>query len=85
MIRRPLVIATSALSSLRDAMFGYSRGVVATNQVQPSFIERMFGKDVTMRQIQTTTTGVTQQECVQQRLIAAITVSCPNIIALLYS
>ncbi|KAI0003049.1 hypothetical protein BJV74DRAFT_568726 [Russula compacta] len=55
MMRRPLVIATSALSSLQDAMFGYSQGIAATNQVQPSFIERMFDKDVTMKQIQMNT------------------------------
>lgn len=39
-------------------MFGYSQGIIAANQVQPSFIKRMFGKDVTMKQVQTSTTGV---------------------------
>ncbi len=39
-------------------MFGYSQGIIAANQVQPSFIKRMFGKDVTMEQIQTSDTGV---------------------------
>ena len=39
-------------------MFGYSQGVIAGNQVQPSFIKRMFGKDVTMEQIETGETGV---------------------------
>lgn len=58
MVGRPLLIATSALASLGDAMFGYSQGIIAANQVQPSFIKRMFGKDVTMEQIQTSTTGV---------------------------
>ena len=58
MIGRPLLIATSALASLGDAMFGYSQGIIAANQVQPSFIKRMFGKDVTMEQIQTSDTGV---------------------------
>lgn len=58
MIGRPLLIATSALASLGDAMFGYSQGTIAANQVQPSFIKRMFGKDVTMEQIQTSETGV---------------------------
>jgi hypothetical protein len=58
MVGRPLLIATSALASLGDAMFGYSQGIIAANQVQPSFIKRMFGKDVTLEQIQTSTTGV---------------------------
>ncbi|KAH9045617.1 general substrate transporter [Lactarius pseudohatsudake] len=75
MIGRPLLIATSALASLGDAMFGYSQGTIAANQVQPSFIKRMFGKDVTMEQIQTSETGV-------DPFIVAITVSCLNITAL---
>ncbi|KAI9448240.1 general substrate transporter [Lactarius indigo] len=75
MIGRPLLIATSALASLGDAMFGYSQGTIAANQVQPSFIRRMFGKDVTMEQIQTSETGV-------DPFIVAITVSCLNITAL---
>ena len=58
MVGRPLLVATSALASLGDAMFGYSQGIIAANQVQPSFIKRMFGKDVTMEQIQTSTTDV---------------------------
>jgi hypothetical protein len=58
MVGRPLLVATSALASLGDAMFGYSQGIIAANQVQPLFIKRMFGKDVTMEQVQTSTTGV---------------------------
>ena len=58
MVGRPLLVATSALASLGDAMFGYSQGIIAANQVQPSFIKRMFGKEVTMEQVQTSTTGV---------------------------
>jgi hypothetical protein len=58
MVGRPLLVATSALASLGDAMFGYSQGVIAANQVQPSFIRRMFGKDATMEQIETGQTGV---------------------------
>jgi hypothetical protein len=58
MTGRPLLVATSALVSLGDAMFGYSQGIIAANQVQPSFIKRMFGKDVTMDQIQANDTGV---------------------------
>ncbi|KAF8268265.1 general substrate transporter [Lactarius quietus] len=75
MIGRPLLIATSALASLGDAMFGYSQGTIAANQVQPSFIKRMFGKDVTMEQIQTSETGV-------DPFVVAITVACLNITAL---
>src|ERR1700747_3921514 len=58
MVGRPLLVATSALASLGDAMFGYSQGIIAANQVQPSFIKRMFGKDVTMDQIQMDEAGV---------------------------
>jgi len=58
MVGRPLLIATSALASLGNAMFGYSQGIIAANQVQPSFIKRMFGKDATMEQIETGETGV---------------------------
>ena len=58
MIGRPLLVATTALASLGDAMFGYSQGTIAASQVQPSFIKRMFGKDTTMEQIETGATGV---------------------------
>jgi hypothetical protein len=58
MAGRPLLVATSALASLGDAMFGYSQGTIAANQVQPSFVKRMFGKDATMEQIETGETGV---------------------------
>ena len=34
-------------------MFGYSQGVIAALQVQPPFIRRFFGKDVTLEQIAT--------------------------------
>ena len=43
LIGKPLLIASSALASLGDAMFGYSQGVIAGIQLQPSFIERMYG------------------------------------------
>jgi hypothetical protein len=53
MVGKPLLIASSALASLGDAMFGYSQGVIAGIQVQPSFIERMYGiENVTLDQIQ---------------------------------
>lgn len=58
MIGRPLLITSSALASLGDAMFGYGQGVIAALQVQPRFIHRFFGKTVTMDQIQAGETGV---------------------------
>ena len=58
MVGRPLLAASSALASLGDAMFGYSQGVIAANQVQPAFIKRMFGKVVTLDQIQAGHSGV---------------------------
>lgn len=58
MVGRPLLIASSALASLGDAMFGYSQGVIAALQVQPPFIHRFFGKEVTLDQINAGMTGV---------------------------
>ncbi|KIL00300.1 hypothetical protein PAXRUDRAFT_130244 [Paxillus rubicundulus Ve08.2h10] len=74
MVGRPLLYMSSALASLGDAMFGYGQGIIAAVQVQPSFIHRMFGKTVTMAQIQAGSTGVDPWE-------QAITVSCLNITA----
>lgn len=58
MVGRPLLYMSSALASLGDAMFGYGQGIIAAVQVQPSFIHRMFGKTVTLAQIQDGNTGV---------------------------
>lgn len=58
MVGKPLLYMSSALASLGDAMFGYGQGIIAAVQVQPSFIHRMFGKTVTMAQIQAGDTGV---------------------------
>ncbi|KAL1946726.1 hypothetical protein VTO73DRAFT_14830 [Trametes versicolor] len=74
MVGRPLLISSSALPSLGDAMFGYSQGLIAALQVQPNFIRRFFGKDVTLEQIQNGTTGV-------DPYVQSITVSCLNITA----
>ncbi|ETW84265.1 major facilitator superfamily [Heterobasidion irregulare TC 32-1] len=74
MVGRPLLAASSALASLGDAMFGYSQGVIAANQVQPAFIKRMFKKVVTLDQIQAGHSGVNPT-------VLAITVACLNITA----
>lgn len=58
MIGKPLLYASSALASLGDAMFGYSQGVIASAQVQPSFIKRMYGHDVTLQEVQSGNNGV---------------------------
>lgn len=58
MVGRPLLYMSSALASLGDAMFGYGQGIMAAVQVQPSFIHRMFGRTVTIEQIQAGNTGV---------------------------
>ncbi|KAI0950586.1 hypothetical protein AcV7_009005 [Taiwanofungus camphoratus] len=76
MVGKPLLIASSALASLGDAMFGYSQGVIAAIQVQPPFIKRFFGKTVTMDQIREGDTGVDPE-------VQAITVACLNITALI--
>ncbi|OCH95987.1 general substrate transporter [Obba rivulosa] len=78
MVGRPLLIMSSALAALGDAMFGYSQGAIASIQVQPPFIKRFFGKDVTMAQIQAGDTGVNPE-------VQAITVACLNITAFISS
>lgn len=54
----PLLYSSSALASLGDAMFGYSQGIIAAAQVQPSFILRMYGSNVTLQQVQAGNDGV---------------------------
>jgi hypothetical protein len=58
MVGKPLLFSSSALASLGDAMFGYSQGIIAAAQVQPSFIRRMYGKNVTLQQVQNGSDGV---------------------------
>lgn len=58
MIGKPLLFSSSALASLGDAMFGYSQGIIASAQVQPSFIKRFYGQNVTLHQIQEGQDGV---------------------------
>ncbi|KAF6759508.1 general substrate transporter [Ephemerocybe angulata] len=78
MVGKPLLYASSALASLGDAMFGYSQGVIAAAQVQPSFIHRMYGPDLTLAQIQSGHTGVNP-------FLQAIVVSCLSITAFIAS
>jgi len=58
MVGKPLLYSSSALASLGDAMFGYSQGIIAAAQVQPSFIRRMYGVSVTLEQVQAGDDGV---------------------------
>jgi hypothetical protein len=58
MVGKPLLIASSALASLGDAMFGYSQGIMASNAVQPGFLKTIFGVDVTLEQIRDSSTGI---------------------------
>lgn len=78
MVGKPLLYSSSALASLGDAMFGYSQGIIAAAQVQPSFIRRMYGKDVTLGQVQMGQDGVNV-------FMQAIVVACLNITALIAS
>ncbi|KAJ6631285.1 general substrate transporter [Mycena sp. CBHHK59/15] len=75
MAGKPLLYISSASASLGDALFGYSQGITAAFQVQPSFIHRMYGKSVTLEQIQTGTTGISP-------LLPGITIACLGITAL---
>ncbi|KAI0691240.1 hypothetical protein C8T65DRAFT_85546 [Cerioporus squamosus] len=59
MVGRPLLITSSALAALANAMFGYSQGeAIASLQLQPNFINRFFGTNITKEQIQMDATGV---------------------------
>src|SRR5260370_24065332 len=58
MVGKSLLYSSSALAALGDAMFGYSQGIIAAAQVQPSFIRRMYGKDTTLEQVQMGQDGV---------------------------
>ncbi|KAJ6595902.1 general substrate transporter [Mycena vulgaris] len=49
---KPLLYISGAMASLGDGLFGYSQGVTAASQVQPNFIRRMYGKHVTLEEIQ---------------------------------
>ncbi|KAJ7166845.1 general substrate transporter [Mycena filopes] len=55
---KPLLYLSSASASLGDALLGYSQGITAAFQVQPSFIRRIYGKHVTIHQIKAGTTGI---------------------------
>jgi hypothetical protein len=57
-VGNPLLYISGAMASLGDALFGYSQGVTAAFQVQPNFIHRMYGKEVTADDIQLRETGV---------------------------
>jgi hypothetical protein len=46
MAGKPLLYISCALGSLGDTLFGYSQGITAAFQVQPSFIRAMYGKEV---------------------------------------
>ncbi|KAJ7217327.1 general substrate transporter [Mycena pura] len=76
MVGRPLLYASSASASLGDALLGFSQGITAVFQVQPSFIQRMFGIKVTIHQIKDGTTGI-------HRLPAAILIASASVTAIL--
>ncbi|KAJ7905909.1 general substrate transporter [Mycena leptocephala] len=58
MAGKPLIYISSASASLGDALLGYSQGITAAFQVQPSFIHSIYGKAVTSKQIKHATTGI---------------------------
>ncbi|KAF8187112.1 general substrate transporter [Pholiota molesta] len=78
MVGKSLLYSSSALASLGDAMFGYSQGIIAAAQVQPSFIHRFYGPDVTLQQVQAGDDGV-------DVFTQAIVVACLNLTALFAS
>lgn len=83
-----------ALASLGDALFGYSQGITASFQVQPSFIHRMYGTDASIEDIRDGMTGVNPfvpgelllgSAWFRLNVKIAITVACLNITALIAS
>lgn len=61
LVGKPLLLTSSLLCSLGDAMFGYSQGCISTALVQPSFIRRMYGvQDITLERIANGDTGVNE-------------------------
>ncbi|KAJ7778238.1 general substrate transporter [Mycena metata] len=72
----PLLYISGAMASLGDALFGYSQGVTAAYQVQPTFIQRMYGKSVTGEEIEMHETGV-------HPLLPAILVASLNVSAMI--
>ncbi|KAF7356107.1 General substrate transporter [Mycena venus] len=75
MAGKPLLYISSASASLGDALLGYSQGITAAFQVQRSFIHRIYGKNVTYKQIKHDTTGV-------HALRPAILIACLSVTAL---
>jgi hypothetical protein len=61
LVGKPLLIASSALCSLGDAIFGYSQGCMSTALVQPSFLERMYGvRNLTLEMVAKGEIGVNE-------------------------
>ncbi|KAJ6478071.1 general substrate transporter [Mycena vitilis] len=74
MAGKPLLYISSASASLGDALLGYSQGLTAAFQIQPSFIHKIFGKAVTIKQIRHDHTGI-------HFLQPAILIACLSITA----
>ncbi|KAJ6582323.1 hypothetical protein B0H19DRAFT_1207703 [Mycena capillaripes] len=75
MAGKPLLYISSASASLGDALLGYSQGITAAFQVQPSFIHRIYGKTVSIKQIRHDKTGIHPVQ-------PAILIACLSITAL---
>ncbi|KAJ7648661.1 general substrate transporter [Mycena polygramma] len=71
---KPLLYISSASASLGDALLGYSQGLTAAFQIQPSFIHKIYGKAVTIKQIRHDHTGI-------HFLKPAILIACLSITA----
>ncbi|KAJ7031876.1 general substrate transporter [Mycena alexandri] len=78
---KPLLYLSSASASLGDALLGYSQGITAVFQVQPSFIRCIYGKHATIKQIKDGTTGIHPL----QPAILILCLGVPAIFAALFS
>ncbi|KAJ8091679.1 hypothetical protein PM082_020914 [Marasmius tenuissimus] len=75
MAGKPLLYFSCILAALGDALFGYSQGITAAFHVQPSFLHRMYHKDLSVEEIQRGATVINP-------FLIAITIACLDITAL---
>ncbi|KAH8830157.1 general substrate transporter [Flagelloscypha sp. PMI_526] len=73
-----LLYSSAVTTSLGDAIFGFSQGIISSIQIQPSFFKRIFNLDVSVSQIQSGHTSVNPW-------VVSAVVSCLNLTALVSS
>ncbi|KAJ7650930.1 general substrate transporter [Roridomyces roridus] len=51
-VGRPLLYASCAIASLGDGLFGYSQGLIASFQLQPTFLNQFYGTKISLAGIE---------------------------------